>query len=279
VTYALLLYILARKHDALWLFGLAGLVFGGAALTRSAFLLLPLLLAALLFFKQGEGLGRRRLFAGTLLLGFILCMAPWVIRNALVFHAFIPTYSEVGLSLYVGNVTLDNDDYLTAMPVSYAIRKVQARIATDSEWSQAQHSEIDLDRLIAKEARRLIWEHPGRFAKLSLIRGLRLWFNIGFGRPPSWRSVGVAAINAGLLVLAIIGLVSGWRAWSSRAMPLVVTLIYGTLVPLMSLSVGRHIFPVIPALVVLSAGGLMLFKVKLRISPGLEPAVGEGPRV
>jgi 4-amino-4-deoxy-L-arabinose transferase-like glycosyltransferase len=279
VTYAALIYVLARQHGNVWLAGLAGVVFGGAALTRSAFLLLPLWFAALFLLRRGEGLARRALFAGVLLLGLILSMAPWVIRNAMIFRAFIPTYSETGLSLYVGNVTLDDDDYLTAVPVSHAIRKVQARIATDSEWSQAQHSEVELDRLIAMEAQQLIWKHPGRFAKLSLIRGLRLWLNVGFGRPPSWRSVGVAAMNAGLLVLAIIGLVSGWRAWSSRAMPLVVTLIYGTLVPLLSLSVGRHIFPVIPALVVLSASGLMAFKVKLRKSPGLQPAVGEGPRV
>ncbi len=258
VTYALLVYILARQQDKLWLAGVAGMVFGGAALTRSAFLLLPPLFAGLVLIERGEGFGRRARFAGVLLLGLILPMAPWVIRNALTFHAFIPMYSQTGLSLYVGNVTLDQNDYLTAPRVADAIRKVEARIATEPKWAEAQDSEVELDRLVGGEAQRLIREHPVRFVTLSLVRGVRLWFNLGFGRPPSWRSVGVAAMNGGLLILGIIGLIGGRLAWSRRARPLVIVLVYGTLVPVLSLSVARHIFPVIPALVVLSAGGVMV---------------------
>jgi 4-amino-4-deoxy-L-arabinose transferase-like glycosyltransferase len=258
ITYALLLLIVARLHDKLWLAGMAGIVFGGAALTRSAFVLLPVLLVGVVLVEGGTGRGRRACFAGGVLLGVILSMAPWVMRNALTFGAFIPTYSQTGLSLYVGNVTLDGDDYLTAPRVSDAVRKVEARIATDPEWARAQDSEVQLDRLVGREAQRLIREHPVRFAKLSLVRGVRLWFNMGFGRVASWRSVGVAAINGGLLALGIVGLIWGKLAWSRRARPLVITLIYGTVVPLLSLAVARHIFPVIPALTVLSAAGLMV---------------------
>ena len=258
VTYALLLYTLAREYDRLWLFGLAGIVFGGAALTRSVFLFLPVVFAGLLLVKRGEGGGRRLLFAGALLLGFILSMAPWVIRNAVVFHAFIPGYTQGGVTLYQAHVRLGEDDYLTYVPHSYILRKVQARVATDPEWARAEHSEVELDLLCAREALGLIYKHPDQYAKLSVVRALWLWFNIGYGWVQGWRSVGVAVINSALLILGIIGLIRGRLLWSNRAMPLVVTLIYATLVPVLVLTVGRYIYPVIPALVVLSAGGFMV---------------------
>jgi 4-amino-4-deoxy-L-arabinose transferase-like glycosyltransferase len=263
VTYALLLYIRAREYDRLWLCGLAGILFGGAALTRSVFLFLPLLLAGLLLIERGEGRGRRSLFASTLLLGFILSMAPWVIRNAVVFRAFIPGYTQGGITLYQAHARLGADDYLTYVPHSYILRTVQARIATDPEWARAEHSEVELDLLCAREGLGLIREHPVRYAKLSVVRALWLWFNIGYGRVQGWTSVGVAAINGGLLTLGIIGLISGRLLWASRAMPLVATLIYATLVPALVLAVGRYIFPVIPALVVLSASGFMVVYTKV----------------
>ena len=264
VTYGLLLYLLARRYDRLWLFGLTGVAFGGAALTRSAFLLLPVLFAALLLIKGDEGRGRRALLAGALLMGFSLSMAPWVIRNAIVFHAFIPGYTQGGITLYQAHVTLGEDDYLTFVPHSYIVRKVQERVASDPEWSRAEHSEVALDLLSAREAVGLIRNHPFRYAKLSVVRAVRLWFNMGYGRAQSWTGVGVGVLNGGLLALGVIGLIGGRRVGVSGTAPLVVTLIYSTMVPSLVLAVGRYIFPVIPALVVLSACGFMVVYSRVR---------------
>ncbi|MHB1795308.1 MAG: ArnT family glycosyltransferase [Acidobacteriaceae bacterium] len=42
-------------------------------------------------------------FAGLAALAFILCISPWILRNALVFHKFIPMRANFGAELYLGN--------------------------------------------------------------------------------------------------------------------------------------------------------------------------------
>jgi len=52
--------------------------------------------------------GTRRLrkqagFAALSALAFILCVSPWIVRNALVFHRFIPMRANFGAEMYLGN--------------------------------------------------------------------------------------------------------------------------------------------------------------------------------
>ncbi len=42
-------------------------------------------------------------FAVLAALAFILCISPWIVRNALVFHKFIPMRANFGAELYLGN--------------------------------------------------------------------------------------------------------------------------------------------------------------------------------
>jgi hypothetical protein len=89
----------------------AGVLFGLAALTRElALYLAPI--AALWLLRPASGwrpspraLGR----AAALLLTVVACVAPWTLRNAIVFKAFIPVSTMGGLNLWQGNtVTLNH---------------------------------------------------------------------------------------------------------------------------------------------------------------------------
>ena len=42
-------------------------------------------------------------FAVLAALAFILCISPWIVRNALVFHKFIPMRANFGAEMYLGN--------------------------------------------------------------------------------------------------------------------------------------------------------------------------------
>jgi len=93
--------------------GLAGLCFGALVLVVPAWLLLAPLIGLILFFqtpsqhriglvdrlKQGL-LWQRGLVFGILMLAVL---APWAMRNARVFNAFIPVSTNSGLNLLLGN--------------------------------------------------------------------------------------------------------------------------------------------------------------------------------
>jgi Dolichyl-phosphate-mannose-protein mannosyltransferase len=94
----------------------AGALFGLATLTRElALYLVPLVL---LWMVRPWAVGatsvgtrivlsRNRLVgAGALLLASVITIAPWTLRNAIVFRAFVPVSTMGGLNLWQGNTTL-----------------------------------------------------------------------------------------------------------------------------------------------------------------------------
>ncbi|HVQ23682.1 MAG TPA: glycosyltransferase family 39 protein, partial [Planctomycetota bacterium] len=94
----------------------AGVLFGLATLTRELSLYLVPLVALWMARPWAVGanaagtkivLSRKRLVAaGALALATVLTVAPWTLRNALVFRAFIPVSTMGGLNLWQGNTSL-----------------------------------------------------------------------------------------------------------------------------------------------------------------------------
>jgi 4-amino-4-deoxy-L-arabinose transferase-like glycosyltransferase len=84
---------------------LAGVALGLAALTRStALALAPFLLAPLA--DRRYPVRARGHLAASAVLGLVLALAPWTIRNAMVFHELLPVNDAGGASLYWGNSRL-----------------------------------------------------------------------------------------------------------------------------------------------------------------------------
>lgn len=88
---------------------LTGLLFAAATLTRPAALLaaagICLCLLALALLSRNESAERRMAPLAPVLLtaGLTLGMTPWLLRNALQFHAFIPATTHGGYTLALGN--------------------------------------------------------------------------------------------------------------------------------------------------------------------------------
>jgi Dolichyl-phosphate-mannose-protein mannosyltransferase len=81
---------------------LAGGFLGLAALTRPTTLLLAPLLTAPLGDRRYPRRARAHL-AASALLGLALCLAPWLLRNAIVFHTLVPISDSFGAAFYDGN--------------------------------------------------------------------------------------------------------------------------------------------------------------------------------
>jgi hypothetical protein len=104
-----------------WL--LYGLLWGASLMTNATLLAaLPFMLGWMIFrqraaFESGAAQAKSDLVPvvsrGTVaLLATILCCVPWTVRNAVVFHAFIPLRSPLWLQLWLGN----NDAYRDGFP-------------------------------------------------------------------------------------------------------------------------------------------------------------------
>jgi len=103
-------------------------------------------------------------------LSFTLVFAPWPIRNARVFHAFIPLRTTVGFELWMGNregATGFLDESLFPM---FNQRELADYVARGEVGYSANKSEL---------AKRYIASHPSEFAALTARRAVRFWSGTG----------------------------------------------------------------------------------------------------
>lgn len=144
---------------------MAGAMLGLAALTRSSALMLAPLLAAPLFDRRHA---RRTgwMLAGAALLGFLLSLAPWTVRNVVRFHELLLSSDAGGVNLYVGNSALtrryyelrSREDYLRWLEAfDRDLRARLARIEEAGPVSPARRSaafaRMGIDEILADPAR------------------------------------------------------------------------------------------------------------------------------
>lgn len=133
-----------------------------------------------------------------------LVMSPWIVRNALVFRAFVPGVSIGGLGLLFGSGGFGG----------YTVGSLQHRAVPDSVRTIVGGlSEVDASRWATRQTIAIVREDPAAYAKLSLAKVPRLWLNLGFDDPPSRSSLLLAAFNVAVLALAVLGI----RAAKDRA--------------------------------------------------------------
>lgn len=143
--------------------GLAGAVVGYAALTQPSLLLLPVVFVLHELMRREEwSRSARRLTA--LLVGMILVLAPWTIRNYLVLDAFVLVSTAGGNSLYQANNPLATGGYVPGL-------------SDDLE----QYDELTAARLARQRALKWIVENPWRVTSLALRKQILLLGDDGSG--------------------------------------------------------------------------------------------------
>ena len=102
VSSGVLLIIRAREGKSAQLWILAGAFWALATLTNASLLLLfPAYCVLAYVGTLGRTTQRRAVLLG--LVAFAFCLAPWLIRNVVVMHKFIPVRSNFALELWIGN--------------------------------------------------------------------------------------------------------------------------------------------------------------------------------
>jgi 4-amino-4-deoxy-L-arabinose transferase-like glycosyltransferase len=138
-----------------------GLLGGLAALTEPVTLAVVPFLAALSCFRL-----RRPVAGAVAVVTIALAMSPWIVRNYLTFHKFIPVRDGFGLELYLGN---------SGYSEHWANRAVHPN-HSDAELSEYEKSG-ELAYMAHKQQQALdyIEAHKGWFAWMTMRRAVYLW--------------------------------------------------------------------------------------------------------
>jgi hypothetical protein len=147
-----------------------GLLWGLVALSNASLLLcLPAAMVWILWprLRAPRSLLQPVVGAALASVVFAAVLAPWVIRNERVLHAFIPTRSNLGIELYCSMLP-SNDSYPwgTTLPLWPG----------DPEFRQfVQMGEVAFGHMRDEQAKEEMRAHPGVLAKRSLDRFLFFW--------------------------------------------------------------------------------------------------------
>ena len=104
----------------------------------------------------------------------LLIIAPWTIRNYLVFRSFIPIRDNFGLELSVSN----NDCArfgITANERSGCFEKVHPNKSVSEARKVKELGEVNYNRWRLREGLDWVSLHPARFIKLSTMRFVAFW--------------------------------------------------------------------------------------------------------
>lgn len=166
---------------------LAGFLWGLAALTRPTALPLPLLTIAWGWIPLGLMLDSRsrRKQALTLLLGVIVVVGPWTLRNAGVFRAFVPVTTGGGRALLdSNNPQVWNDPALRGGAYLDRSAEPYASMVTNG-------SEPELDARARHAAWSYILSRPGQWPGIAWAKVARFWrFGAEGGGTGAWQREG-----------------------------------------------------------------------------------------
>jgi len=192
---ALVLELSPNPSKLAWL-GL-GAFCGLIALLNSAMVFTAAALLLWLAAQAPRGAHTRCLLA---LCTFVIVFSPWPIRNARVFHAFIPLRTTVGEELWMGNHTNSNGFLNESLFPTYNAAEL-------AQYNQL--GELAYTRNKSALAMTYIRQNPGTFAALSARRVIRFWTGTG-----TQNGSALFAIYATFTTL--FGLIGLWRLTRTR---------------------------------------------------------------
>ena len=194
----------------------AGLTTALAALTRSSGLALaPFLLAPLL--DRRYPFRARAHLAAAALVGFLFGLAPWTLRNAIVFGEFIPVNDAAGNAFYQGNSdwTIRFYDLRTRADYDAWMRAFDADMRRRSEEidRSGRSTPVARSRAFAAQALSERRRDPAGWTRL-LLRKAWDWLR-PYPDPLFWQRPIV--FGAGAYYLALYSLAAVGFVWSPRA--------------------------------------------------------------
>ena len=162
----------SRRHYRLSSFLISGALIGLSCWLRANALLLPLFLAALAVLVVPRG---KRLSAALAIIGgAILVVAPITIKNAVVFHRFIPLSLGTGQTLLEGIADYDEHNRFNVPKTDLGLQRQEADWFRRPSYADGLFNEdgIERDRMRAGRGFQIIRSHPLWFMTVVFKRAL-----------------------------------------------------------------------------------------------------------
>lgn len=260
ITFGLLLLELTRQRGMNWRWVLAsGGVWGLAALTRPVGVYaLPFLMlwvavrtkvshaaSPLSPRSRWGGWLRKVVRGGILLVGFLLVVAPWSVRNSVVFHRFVLVDTNGGMSFWLGNLLEPGERELQGV------------------WNRSIPNVAERERVAVRRAIANIRREPLTFLKRMRYKIVSLWqletrlfaANAPVGVTIDEQSLGFTLVSdiqyVCIMLLALVGAMLAQR-WQWNAVVLLWPL-YGTFLSAISLGHPRLRLPLLITPIVYAA--------------------------
>jgi 4-amino-4-deoxy-L-arabinose transferase-like glycosyltransferase len=262
----------AFQYPSIWRFALSGVLLGITVLARPVMQFYPLVVLVLSWWTLGRSWHKVMPQFAVFCSVFAIVLLPWIVRNYIVFHAFIPGSSHSGDALYQGNIGLAHADYVRYRSTGEAMLVLRQHLESRfgpapgyrsiKSYARAKGlNEYEFDRIAFQEAIKTIRAFPERYIVVSLVRFVRFWFGVRFvsllqGTASPW-AYQVPVANSVLLILAAIALLCFRGPWLRSAAPIISLVAYTTAVYTATLATARYNVPIMPYVMVLTAYGIV----------------------
>jgi 4-amino-4-deoxy-L-arabinose transferase-like glycosyltransferase len=256
------LLVLAQRMEqsprlALW--AGFGLLAGFAGLTEpSVLVVIPFLLVLACWRLSRDG--KHWLVPGCVAgVVMVAALSPWMIRNALVFHRFIPMRDSMGLELWMGNNGYDlrwtSDDL-------HPLHDAQELAAYNSM------GELAYMNWKSQQAKAYIHDHPGWYAWMCLRRAVYIWtgywsLNRDYLALEPMDPANIPFATC-LTLLGLLGLLLAWRDTPFESIRYAGVLFLFPLMYYFTHPEPYHLRPVGPLLVILGCQAILVLLERAR---------------
>jgi 4-amino-4-deoxy-L-arabinose transferase-like glycosyltransferase len=201
---------------------------------------------------------------GAAILGFLLILTPWFVRNIYVFHQFVPFRTNLGLELQIGNNPLANGAQVFELHPAHSV----------VEWEKyRQMGELAYMAQKKSDALQFISMYPGKFFLVTMWR-VALWWSEG---PAISGGAGLLKTESieefagygAMSILATLGLFFSVRNGKKGALLFAILLLLYPLPYYVTLVHFRYRHPLEPFLVILAVLALQEIFSRKRAHPAL----------
>ncbi|HET9086313.1 MAG TPA: hypothetical protein VFN53_02205 [Acidobacteriaceae bacterium] len=204
-----------------WL--LFGFIWALIALSNPSLLLfLPAAGIWVLLGRRRSSLRRQLLYASASAVLFVMCISPWVIRNALVFHRFIPMRANFGAEFYMGNGPGARGFLMEYNHPFQSARQLEL---------YRSMGEVAYAQMRGRLAWKIVQHDPGLFLRNTVKRFYFFWISVPHPANDAWYvEVGRVANFSFVSIAGLLGLALAIRrrkpaawlfAWAFLLLPLI----------------------------------------------------------
>jgi 4-amino-4-deoxy-L-arabinose transferase-like glycosyltransferase len=256
--------ISARRRAWMWAVG-AGASLGLAALTRSVVWPLPLILIPTVVLIAKVTFKEKLQIGAALCTGYLLCVAPWAVRNTRLQKTLVIIDAMGGMNLRMGNYEYTREDRMWDGVAQSGTRAWSYAMIVEhpdaSHWTEGQRERWARDRAVA-----YMTAHPWTTVRRAALKFADFWglereyvaaLRQAKYRPPLWFAAVSSAATVGAyvaaMVLACVGLFGRWHG--DRPLHVVPLLILAGICGVHTIVFGhsRYHLPVMPILLMYAA--------------------------